>query len=111
MPRVGGKQAEICGIKASEKPLWKAFKFEEQYRRITRKNVFFETGTNAKQLQFTLHHSYWTKEDWQYVICTNMCYVWLHVVRGNILLIQRVGKDYSEDCITSMCKKQHSFTI
>ena len=55
--------AEICGVRASERTLQKAFAREGYHRRKARKKPFLSAETKEKRLRFALSHRHWTRED------------------------------------------------
>ena len=76
--------ADICGITGSEKTLRKAFVMEGYHRRKARRKSHLTDAQKAKRHQFALDHGGWSCEDWQQVIWTDECYIWLSGSQCNI---------------------------
>ena len=103
--------ADICGIPGSEKTPRRAFAMEGYHRRKARKKPSLTDVQKAKRLRFALDHPGWSCEDWQQVIWTDECYVWLSGFRGNIWITRCCGEEYEEACISPKFKKENAIMI
>jgi len=103
--------ADIFGITGSEKTLRKAFVMEGYHRRKAQRKPHLTDAQKAKRLQFALDHRGWSCEDWQRVIWTDECYIWLSGTRGNIWVTRCSGEKYEEACISPKFKKQNALMI
>lgn len=103
--------AEICGVRASERTLRKAFAREGYHRRKARKKPFLNAETKEKRLHYALSHRHWTSEDWRRVIWTDESYVWLSGPRGTIWVTRRPGEEYEESCIAPKFPKKNAIMI
>ena len=69
--------ADVCGIPCAETTLRRAFAMEGYHRRRAQKKLFLTDVEKAKHLRFALDDRGSSCEDWQRVIWTDECYVWL----------------------------------
>lgn len=84
--------AEICGVKACEKTLQKAFQLEGCSRQVSY-NIVPKAGAKAKRLRFALDYRHWTKEDWRRIVWADKCYFRLGEPGQNICDTGRLGDD------------------
>ena len=103
--------ADICGIRASEKTLRKAFALEGYHRRKARKKPYLKPEQKEKRLRFALAHRGWTAEDWRHVLWTDECYVWLSGTRGNVWVTRCSGEEYEEACLSPTFKQRNAIMI
>ena len=103
--------ADICGIRAGDKALRKAFALEGYHRRKARKKPFLTDLQKQKRLRFALEHQHWTPEDWRRVIWTDECYVWLSGARGTVWITRCAGEEYEDACISPQFKQRNAIMI
>lgn len=95
----------MCGVKAGEKTLRKAFEMEGYSRGVVQRKQFLKAETKKKRLEFALKWKGWGKEEWRRVLWVDKCYFWLG---GEVWVTGRLGEEGEEE---EMFKRENSVMI
>ncbi|KIJ98565.1 hypothetical protein K443DRAFT_65795, partial [Laccaria amethystina LaAM-08-1] len=78
---------------------------EGYHRRVARKVPYLTKVQKTKRVQWARLHKDYTPRNWEDVIWSDECYVYLGDDRGRVYVTRRADEEYDEDCLVPTFKQ------
>ena len=75
------------------------------HRRRGRKVVYLTKDHKQRRKQWAREHKSWGEEDWDRVIWSDECYVYMGDDRGTVWVTRAPGEEFDEDCVIPTFKQ------
>jgi hypothetical protein len=78
---------------------------EGLHRRKARKVVFLTKSQKQKRKAWAIRYRKWKDEDWERVIWSDECYVYIGDDKGTVYVTRSADEEYDEDCVVPKFKQ------
>jgi hypothetical protein len=89
----------------SASAIWKILNEVGMHRRKAHKVVYLKQTQKRSRVRWAKDHKDWGSDDWERVIWSDECYVYIGDDKGTVWITRGVDEEYEEDCVVPKFKQ------